>query len=35
MSVVDKMEIRGIRSYDPDQAVQMEFPKPVTIIVGM
>ena len=34
MSAIDKLLIRGIRSFDPDTAAVIEFYSPVTLIVG-
>ena len=35
MSTVDKMLIKGIRSFSPDNQIVMEFYKPLTLIVGV
>lgn len=34
MSKIDKLSIRGIRSFDPGQEVKIEFFTPLTLIQG-
>lgn len=34
MSTVDKLSIRGVRSFGPDHEAVIDFPKPLTLIVG-
>ena len=34
MTTIDKLLIRGIRAFDPDNKSTIEFHKPLTLIVG-
>jgi DNA repair protein RAD50 len=35
MSKIDRVSIRGIRSFSPDDKIQLEFGTPLTMIVGL
>jgi len=34
MSTIEKLGIRGIRSFDPDKEIRIDFFQPVTLIQG-